>query len=158
MPDLGRDATALQLRNAALRSAGESLFELPGRDPLFMWLHGSTLVEARPGAEGVWHVQAWLVLGATLEQGRGPLLERIAASLPYGRIVIDDEGDVTLAHSITADRGPAEQARELLELCRHADRIDDLLSEHLGGMRSLDRLDAEIQSLVVSLLHPPADA
>jgi hypothetical protein len=140
-----------RLRNATREWVGEALCELPGEPPVCLWLYGSTLVEARIDDDGAFELRAWLVLAPELNSDSQPVLDAIGESLPLGRLVIDDEGDVTLQHSIPPEMAPDLLEDELQELCRQADRVDDLLCERLGGTRSLDRLDAEVRFLLLCL-------
>ncbi len=138
-----RQKTLASLRRAARRSGGDDLCELDRR--AFLWLYGSTMVEAWVDGDGSVALRAWLVLSPERSRALGAL-RQLAASPVVGRLVLDEEGDLSLEHRIPARCSEERMAREVDALCREADRLDDLLCREVGGSRSLDRFQAEVQA------------
>lgn len=143
------------LRRATRAWVGNDVCELgEGAEAVLLWAYGTTFVEAGTGPDGGVRMCAWLVLGARQGAAETPELLEIAAQLALGRIEIDSDGDVTLCHDFPPGTAAEPMEHDLRELCRQADRIDDLLCSRLGGIRSGDRL----AHLIDAICRPPADA
>lgn len=137
-------AVTARLRSAAQRCAGDDLCEIGSDTPAFLWMYGSTLLEASAQPDGSVLVRAFLVLGPCDD---GHLEERVAAhssGLQVGRLVVDEDGDVLYVHRIPAGT-PRESVEAIIrEVCRQADRLDDILCAALGGIRSLERFRHDV--------------
>lgn len=136
-----------RLRRAAHPWVGEDLCEIEGSSPRFLWVYGSTFVEACPQEDGSFDVVAWVVLDPQRDARTDELFAHLSETLELGHLVIDEDGDVALEHRIPPEADARRLEHELREVCRQADRIDDILSERLRGVRSLDRLGFEIDAL-----------
>ncbi len=144
VPDrVDRQRTLASLRRAARRSGGDDLCELDRR--AFLWLYGSTMVEAWVDGDGSVALRAWLVLAPERARALGAL-RQLDARPAVGRLVLDEEGDISLEHRIPGDCTEERMSREVDALCREADRLDDLLCREAGGSRSLDRFQAEVEA------------
>jgi hypothetical protein len=132
------------LRAAARHWAGDDLCELPAEPPAFLWLFGSTMVEAAAEPDGSVVVRAFLVLGPDDRNGLDDRLERLSATLPFGRLEIDEDGDVALVHRVPAEAGARRLHNEIRDVCCHADVLDDILCDQIGGIRSVDQFQSDV--------------
>ena len=142
-----------RLRRAARRWAGEDLCELTTDRPSFLWLYGSTMVEAGAEPDGTIVLRAFLVIGPTDRACVHEELEKCSRTLAAGRLEVDAEGDVVLVHSIPADTEPEELERAVREVCLQADRLDDILCSRLGGIRSLELFHYDVMSAIQAAGH-----
>lgn len=133
-----------RLRLVAKRWGGEDLCELTDGRPSFLWLFGSTMVEAVAEADGTVQVRAFLVIRPNPHPELPREVARVCGRVPIGRLVIDQDGDITLTHTIPPGRGVEQMDREVHQLCCWADRLDDELCRKLGGMRSWDLFQADV--------------
>ncbi len=144
------------LRRATRDWVGDDLCELEAPDDrtILLWAYGSTFVEAEAEHDGGYRACAWLVFGTSDRQGALALAASLGRGLPFGRLVVDEDGDVSLRHRCGPEASAELLEAELRELCRQADRLDDLLCVRLGGQRSIDRL----ANLMNSIREPAAQA
>ncbi|MDQ7006180.1 MAG: hypothetical protein Q9Q40_03005 [Acidobacteriota bacterium] len=136
------------LRAAALRVAGEAPCQLPWDRHTLLWLHGTTMIEARCTAAGEIALRAFLVIGPVLQRGLEAELARLSSGLDVGRLECDEDGDVALTHTL----GPALDENglhdELQAFCCVADGLDDLLCRRFGGYRSVDHFERTVASIL----------
>ncbi|MFN7966362.1 MAG: hypothetical protein U0V87_11810 [Acidobacteriota bacterium] len=133
----------LHLRSVAAQCGGDDLCEV--QDSVsFLWLYGSTMVEADIDEDGEIVLHAWLVIGPTRRPQWTHLVTRWEGGLPFGELLIDDDGDVILAHRIPISTPNSVMASQVREFCREADRLDDLICQQLGGIRSIDQFHRDV--------------
>lgn len=134
-----------RLKKVAFRVAGEDPCELPWDNRTFLWLYGSTMVEASSTQEGDVLLKAFLVIGPRPDEELEAELLWLSAGLEIGRLVLDEDKDVILTHRVNASRNDAQLDRELRAFCCLADGLDDLLCERFGGCRSLEHFEQAVQ-------------
>ena len=134
-----------RLKKVAFRVAGEDPCELPWDDRTFLWLYGSTMVEASSTQEGDVLLKAFLVIGPHPNEELETDLLWLSAGLDIGRLELDEDDDVILTHRVSASRNDAQLDRELRAFCSLADGLDDLLCARFGGCRSLEHFEQAVQ-------------
>ena len=139
-----RERRLLCLRAVARRWAGEDLCELGGERPVFLWLYGTTMIEATLDPDGAVALRAFLVLHPAKRSEIEAQLDSFAGSLPVGTLEVDDEGDVALVHRVHPGVRLARLDEAVREMCQCADRLDDILCDRLGGIRSVDRFHHDV--------------
>jgi hypothetical protein len=151
VPSAGADLEGVtaRLRSAARRCVGDDLCEIEAAGAAFLWLHGSTLLEAVPHADGSVLLRAFLVLGPPDDGGLEERLASFAQHVPVGRLVLDDEGDIALERRVGPGAPRERLERAIREISSQADRLDDLLCGLFGGVRSVDRLRREVAQALV---------
>lgn len=138
-----------ELRAAAERFGGEDLCEVAdGRS--FLWLFGSTLIEATLEEDGTILLQAYLVIGPSRGEVWTQRLARWEQRLEFGELAIDQDGDVVLIHRLPRLLANGSLPRELGRFCRTADLLDDQLVEQLGGERSIERFLRDVVHAITS--------
>lgn len=133
-----------RLRRVAKHWGGEDVCELSEEKPSFLWLFGTTMVEATAEKDGTIQVRAYLVIGPEHRPELAEAVSQLSRQIPVGHLEVDQEGDVTLVHSIPADLGLEQMDREVHDVCRWADRLDDELCKKLGGIRSWDLFQFDV--------------
>jgi hypothetical protein len=133
-----------RLRAVARHWAGEDLCELGGERPTFLWLFGTTMIEASVDQDGACVLRAFLVLDPGDRAGLEAVIAPFAGALPVGRLEVDEEGDVALVHRVQSNASVEQLDRAIHDVCRHADRLDDILCDRLGGTRSVDRFHHDV--------------
>lgn len=132
------------MRRAVEHCAGDDLCEVGGDQPCFLWLYGTTMIEANLDGDSAFSLRAWLVIGPTDRPHWAQRLARWESRVPLGQLRVDGEGDVILAHRIELSWPEAQIHAEVSEFCRHADLLDDRLCAELGGVRSLDQFYKDV--------------
>lgn len=153
-PGTAKTPLTSQLRQVAQSLGGDDLCELGRSDPAFVWLFGSTMVEAAVDAEGRILLRAFLVHGPVRDAELSTDLALFSAGLQVGELSLDEDGDVVMLHRLPGRAECARLAEQVEAFCREADRLDDVVSARLGGERALDRL----QSTVLRALRLSSDA
>jgi hypothetical protein len=140
------------LRSIANGCAGDDVCEISD-SASFLWLYGSTMIEASVAEDGEIIIHAWLVVGPTKGSHWAHQLARWEGGLSIGELLVDAEGDIVLAHAFPRLTTTERLEQQIYEFCRTADRLDDLIVEQIGGMRSIDRFHRDvIQALTVEAL------
>ncbi len=124
--------------------------ELSDRPPVLLWLYGSALIEATVCRSGAVQLRAHLVFDPTQPAAVSDAIRREERHLSLGRLIVDSEGDLALVHAVALERQALKLDEEVAEICRQANRLDDLLRQRVGGTRSLDRLQSECAALFLS--------
>jgi hypothetical protein len=132
------------LRAVARNLGGDDLCELRRRPPAFVWLFGSTIVEASIDGEGRVLLRAFLVHEPRAIDEIATDLALFTAGLRIGQLSLDDDGDVVMSHRVPASEPPERVARQVERFCQEADRLDDIVSARWCGSRALDRLQATV--------------
>ncbi len=140
-PDL--DALVVRLRNAARRCIGDDVCELSAGGPRFLWLHGSTMVEAVAGDDGSVLLRAFLVLAPAPSDRLAERLAAYAERIDEG-LRLDGDGDIVLERRVAAGADASRLDAAIREISHRADLLDDLLCVRFGGIRSVDRLRRDI--------------
>lgn len=138
-----------QLRSVAEQCGGDDLCEFDEPASLF-WLYGTTMVEACVGDDCEILLHAWLVIGPTKKPQWAHLVSRWEGGLPFGELLIDAEGDVLLAHCILPSTPTAVMGAQVVEFCRQADRLDDLICQQLGGLRGIDQFHRDVITAIAN--------
>jgi hypothetical protein len=133
-----------RLRAVARNLGGDDLCELGRRPPAFLWLFGSTMVEASIDADGRVVLRALLVHGPRAAEEIATDLTLFTAGLRIGELRLDDDGDVVMCHDVQPWETPARVAEQVERFCCEADRLDDIVSARWGGERALDRLQSTV--------------
>jgi hypothetical protein len=132
------------LREVAQNLGGDDLCELGVVEPAFVWLFGSTMVEARIDPVGRVELKAFLVHGPASRDEVATDLALFSAGLRLGELKLDEDGDVVMMHRVQAQATSQRIAEQVELFCQEADRLDDIVSARLGGERALDRLQSTI--------------
>lgn len=132
------------LREVAQSLGGDDLCELGLAEPAFVWLFGSTMVEACIDPAGRVELKAFLVHGPVSRDEVATDLALFSAGLLIGELRLDDDGDVVMMHRVPARASTRRLAEQVETFCQEADRLDDIVSARLGGERALDRLQSTI--------------
>ncbi|UCF67965.1 MAG: hypothetical protein JSV80_01315 [Acidobacteriota bacterium] len=148
-----RQLQVARLRRAARRTGGEDLLELGAKHPLFLWLYGSTLIQASVEPDGSVALNAFLVFGPKSRDVTASELAWLSIELPVGQLVRDDEGDLLLVHREAIDSPPEELESMVDQFCQHADELDDLLSERVGALRVADRIQIDVEQALRRALN-----
>ncbi len=137
-----RDAAHSRLRAAAHRWAGDDVCEIPSERPTFLWLYGSTMIEARAERDGSIELRAFLVLGP---ETTGSLEEQLRLfSAPVGRLEVDEDGDLALVHRVPPRAAEDRVLAAIREVSCFADQFDEELCQRFGGIRSVDRFQHDV--------------
>jgi len=132
------------LREVAQSLGGDDLCELGLAEPAFVWLFGSTMVEAYVDPAGRVELKAFLVHGPITRDEVATDLTLFSAGLVIGELRLDDDGDVVMMHQVPAWASTQRIAEQVKTFCQEADRLDDIVSARFGGERALDRLQSTI--------------
>lgn len=133
-----------QLRSAARACAGDDLCEIDGDRTLFLWLYGSTMIEASLEPDGGILLRAYLVLGP-LRRGLAPAdLALEAPRVSQGEITVDDDGDVVLVRRLPPHTGAIALLSVVQDFALLADDLDDRLHEELGGVLAVQRFHDDV--------------
>lgn len=138
-----------ELRSVAEQCGGDDLCEFD-EPASFFWLYGTTMVEACVGDDCEILLHAWLVIGPTKKPQWAHLVSRWEGGLPFGELLIDAEGDVLLEHRILPATPSATMEAQVVEFCRQADRLDDLIVQQLGGLRGIDQFHRDVIAAIAN--------
>ena len=143
-PGLPSDAVLRELRCAAMTLGGDDVCEVRGPRTTLLWLYGSTMVEACVDPSGRVVLKAFLVHHPVSTDCLQTDLALFTAGLLEGELTLDEEGDVVMQHAFRPNGSSESVARGVERFCLEADRMDDIVSRRLGGLRALDRLHATV--------------
>ncbi len=137
-------AAFARLRSLARKWGGEDVCEIGGDPPALWWLFGTTMIAACTAPDGASILRAFLVLDPEDRANLEAHLAPYEASVPAGGLVVDEEGDVEMILRVPAET-ETEQLDDLIrDFCRSADRLDDVLRDRLGGLRSVDKFQHDV--------------
>lgn len=143
-PGLRNDAVLGELRRAARILGGDDVCEVGSPRTTLLWLYGSTMVEASVDPSGQVVLRAFLVHHPVASENLQTDLALFTAGLVEGELTLDEEGDVVMEHAFRPNGSRLSVARGVERFCLEADRMDDIVSRRLGGLRALDRLHATV--------------
>jgi hypothetical protein len=144
-----------RLRSVAREWAGDDVCEIEAGGTAFLWMYGSTMIEARADRDGSVLLRAFLVLGPRATGAIEQQLRAVSETLSMGRLEIDEDGDIALVHRVPARAHRGSLLAAMSEVSRDADRLDDLLCARLGGIRSVDQFQHDV---LLALGQDPAPA
>lgn len=102
------------------------------------------MVEAAAQPDGSVLLRAFLVLGPHHRDGLRERLQQLSGTLSFGRLVLDEDGDIALVHRIPAAAGARRLDEVIGEVCQNADVLDDILCDQIGGIRSVDQFHTDV--------------
>ena len=133
------------LRIATREWAGDDVCEIYSDRPAFLWLHGSTMVEASANRDGSVLLRAFLVLHPRPSGNLEAQLRTLSTTLPVGRLVLDEDGDIALIHRVPPRAGRDRLLAAIRDVSCHADLLDDELCARHGGIRSVDKIQEHVR-------------
>lgn len=137
-------AALVRLRPLARKWGGDDLCEISGERTAFLWLFGTTMIEAFVDRDGAVVLRAFLVLEPEDRMGLEARLAPFTATLPQGRLEVDADGDIELVHRVPSGATAERLDQAIGDVCHHADRLDDILRERLGGLRAVDKFQFDV--------------